>query len=130
MIRPLFRYTLSFALLFIVVYYTQGLIIDQLELILNYDPVYTNLFFCLASLVINIHFLFLSKIESIRPQLGFIFLPTLFIKGGLFYIVFKSSISNLENYSIAERLNLLIPFLIFLALEVFFIAKILNKKTP
>lgn len=130
MIRPLFRYTLSFALLFIVVYYIQGLIIDELKLILNYDPVYTNLFFCLASLVINIHFLFLSKIESIRPQLGFIFLPTLFIKGGLFYIVFKSSISNLENYSIAERLNLLIPFLIFLALEVFFIAKILNKKTP
>jgi hypothetical protein len=75
-----------------------------------------------------LHFLFFSNIKSLEPLLGYIYLPTLFIKGILFYLVFKDSVFNIEDLTITERLWLLIPFLIYLFIEVLFIIKILKSK--
>jgi len=77
--------------------------------------------------VICIHFKFFSFIKSLQPQLGFIYLPTLFIKGIIFFIMFQSSVFNLDALTTAERLNLLTPLILFLGLEVFFIVKIITK---
>jgi hypothetical protein len=129
MIKRLLGYFTVFTTLFFIVCLSQKYILNQADLNLKYNYWNTNLFFYLVSFIICVHFLFLSEIKSIQTQLGYIYLPTLFIKGGLFYIIFKPSISQLEFFSTSERLNLLIPFLLFLSIEVFFIAKILNKKS-
>ena len=127
MIKALIVYFLSFTLLFLVVQYFQEFMLNELNSNIRFKLWNTNLFFALSSLIICLHFQFFSSIKSLEPQLGFIYLPTLFIKGVIFFIAFRSSIFSLDSLTKAERLNLLIPLLVFLALEVFFVVKIIRK---
>jgi len=128
MIKSLLVYTVSFGILFLIVQFSQEAILNNSEILLRYKTWDTNLFFAVASLIICVHFKLFSQIKNLQPQLGFIYLPTLFIKGALFYFAFKDSVFNLGDLNMAERLNLLIPLLSFLGLEVFFVVKIINKK--
>jgi hypothetical protein len=127
MIKVLIVYFLSFTVLFLVVQFSQEFILNQLNSTVRFKLWNVNLFFAIASLIICLHFLIFSSIKNLKPQLGFIYLPTLFIKGIIFFVAFRSSIFNLDSLTTAERLNLLIPFLLFLGLEVFFIVKIIRK---
>jgi len=128
MIKQILVYSIAFALLFCSIHFSQQCVLQKTSANVGFNLYDTNMFFALASFVICVHFLFFSKIKALQPQLGFIYLPTLFIKGALFFLVFKSSVFELEEFRISERLNLLIPSLLFLVLEVFFIAKIIDKK--
>lgn len=114
-------------MLFIIVHFSQELFLNQLGISVRFNFWDTNLFFSIASLVICVHLKFFSFIKSLQPQLGFIYLPTLFIKGVIFFLAFQSSIFDLDVLTSAERLNLLIPLLLFLGLEVFFVVKIITK---
>jgi len=127
MIKAYIVYFLSFTVLFLVVEFSQEFILNQLNIAVRFNLWDTNLFFAIASLIICIHFQFFSSIKSLEPQLGFIYLPTLFIKGVIFFVAFKSSIFSLDILTKAERLNLLIPLLVFLGLEAFFVVKIIRK---
>jgi hypothetical protein len=127
MIKAFIVYFLSFTVLFLVIQFSQEFILNQLNSTVRFKLWNANLFFAIASLIICLHFQFFSSIKKLQPQLGFIYLPTLFIKGVIFFIAFKSSIFSLDSLTKAERLNLLIPLLVFLGLEVFFVVKIIRK---
>lgn len=127
MIKQLLVYLIIFSVVFFSIYLgVNYFTLDYLKDI-RYNVFDTNLFFCLASFFICLHFLIFSNIKSLKPFLGYIYLPTLFIKGILFYLVFKDSVFNIEELTTLERLCLLIPFLIYLLIEVLFIVKILNS---
>ncbi|WP_028870620.1 DUF6168 family protein [Psychroserpens burtonensis] len=128
MIKKFLIFVVAFAVLFAVVYGFQEVFINQSSQEIRFSVFDTNVFFGVTSLIICIHFEIFSSIKKLQSQLGFIYLPTLFIKGILFFIIFKSSIFNSETLTITERLHLLIPLLLFLALEVFFITRILKEK--
>ncbi|WP_040279639.1 DUF6168 family protein [Psychroserpens damuponensis] len=127
MIKKVVVFTIAFVVLFGVLFFLQNLVINKSSQILRFNVYDTNMFYAVSSLIICIHFEIFSHIKSLQPQLGFIYLPTLFIKGILFFVVFKSSIFNQETLTIHERLHLLIPLLLFLILEVFFITQILKE---
>jgi hypothetical protein len=127
MIKALVVYALSFILLFALVHLSQEAILNQLNLEIRFNCWDTNLFFALASFIICVHFQFFSSIKSLEPQLGFIYLPTLFIKGIVFFFAFKSSVFSIDLLTTTERLSLLIPLLVFLGLEVLFVVKIIRK---
>ena len=127
MIKSLTVYMLSFSIVFIIVHFLQEFILNQLNSSVRFSLWDTNLFFAIASIVICLHLKFFSFFKKLQPQLGFIYLPTLFIKGILFFIIFKSPIFGLVDLTTTERLNLLIPLLLFLGLEVFFVVKIITK---
>ncbi len=120
-------YIISFMVLFLVVHFFQDSILNYFNFTVRYNLWDTNLFFTISSLVICFHLKFFSLKKSLQPQLGFIYLPTLFIKGILFFIIFQSSVFGLDVLSIVERLNLLIPLFLFLGLEVYFVVKIISK---
>jgi hypothetical protein len=128
MIKKFLIFVVAFAVLFAVVYGVQEAFINQSSQEIRFSVFDTNVFFVVTSFIICIHFEIFSNIKKLQSQLGFIYLPTLFIKGVLFFIIFKSSLFNSETLTITERLHLLIPFLLFLALEVFFITQILREK--
>tara|TARA_R110000751_G_scaffold121392_3_gene221898 strand:- start:500 stop:898 length:399 start_codon:yes stop_codon:yes gene_type:complete len=130
MIKKLLIFAGTFAALFVVIYFTQDSIIGISSQEIRFSVFDTNMFFAVSSLIICVHFEIFSHIKKLQSQLGFIYLPTLFIKGILFFAIFKPTIFNSETLSTAERLNLLIPLILFLALEVFFITQILNRKLP
>lgn len=130
MIKTVLVYSVAFATLFFSIYYAQDFILNKTNQEVRFNLWDTNLFFAVASLVICMHFSFFSGIKKLQSQLGFIYLPTLFIKGVIFFLAFKSSVFSMETLTVAERLNLLIPFLLFLGLETYFITKILKEKKP
>ena len=127
MIKSSIIYFISFTVLFLLVNFSQEFILNQFSSSVRFKVWNTNLFFLISSLVICIHFKFFSFIKKLESQLGFIYLPTLFIKGIVFFIAFKSSIFDLDFLTKVERLNLLIPLLAFLALEVFFVVKVIRE---
>ncbi len=127
MIKAVLIYVMSFAILFFLIYFSQDYLLSQLNATVRFSVWDTNVFLPLSSLLICIHFQFFSLIKNLETQLGFIYLPTLFIKGILFYLAFKDSVFNIEILNTTERLSLLIPILLFLGLEVFFVVKIISK---
>tara|TARA_R110002050_G_scaffold77636_3_gene165636 strand:+ start:5780 stop:6172 length:393 start_codon:yes stop_codon:yes gene_type:complete len=127
MIKTIMVYIIFFMILFLVVHFFQDSILNYFNFTVRYNLWDTNLFFTISSLVICFHLKFFSLKKSLQPQLGFIYLPTLFIKGILFFIIFQSSVFGLDVLSIVERLNLLIPLFLFLGLEVYFVVKIISK---
>ena len=120
-------YTASFAVLFLIIHFSQEFVLNESNNTVRFNLWDTNVFLVVASLLICVHLKLFSTIKSLQPQLGFIYLPTLFIKGGLFFLAFKSSIFSLETLTMVERLSLLVPLLLFLGLEVFFVVKILAQ---
>ena len=127
MIKSIVVYTLAFAVLFIIVHFSQEFTLNESKNTVRFNLWDTNVFLVVASLLICVHLKLFSSIKSLQPQLGFIYLPTLFIKGGLFFLAFKSSVFSLETLTMVERLSLLVPLLLFLVLEVFFVVKILAQ---
>ena len=127
MIKSLAIYLVSFSILFLIIHFSQDYILSQADSPVRFSLWDTNIFLAVASLMICVHFQFFSLVKSLETQLGFIYLPTLFIKGVLFYVAFKDSVFNIEVLNTTEELNILIPLLLFLVLEVFFVVKIISK---
>jgi len=127
MIKAVLIYVISFAVLFFLIYFFQEYLLNQLVATVRFSVWDTNIFLAITSLLICIHFQLFSLIKNLETQLGFIYLPTLFIKGVLFYLAFEDSVFNIEILNTTERLSILIPILLFLGLEVFFIVKIISK---
>lgn len=127
MIKSLVIYITSFSLLFLIIYFSQDFFLNQLNISVRFSLWDTNLFFAITSFVICAHIKFFSSIKSLQPQLGFIYLPTLFIKGIFLFLKFQSSIFSFEFLTFTEKLNLLIPLFLFLGLEVYFVVKIIAK---
>ncbi|NRD18502.1 hypothetical protein HNV08_00465 [Winogradskyella eckloniae] len=127
MIKTVLVYIISFALLFFIISFSQEYLYNDLDVLLRFNLWDINLFLAIASFLICAQLQLLSLIDSIKTKLGFVYLPTFFIKGILFYAAFKSSVFSLETLNTPERLCILIPFLLYLVLEVYFVVKIITK---
>ncbi len=126
MIKKILEILISFGVLFFIVYGTQHYVYAS-DAGIRYNLINTNLFFAVSSAVICLALLVLDTKQKFKPQLGFIYLPTIFIKGLVFFVLFRESVFSLVKLTLEERLNLLIPLFIFLVLEVYFAAKVINK---
>ncbi len=125
MIKSIATYTIVFALVFFSIYFSRDYTFGSLPS-LRFKTWDTDKFFALTSLIICVHFKLFSNIKALKPQLGFIYLPTLFIKGVLFFILFKTSVFTPKSLTASEQLHLLIPLLIFIVLEVYYVVKIIR----
>lgn len=127
MINALLKYALYFSLAFAVVYTFQKIFMYRNPDAIRYDYLSVNVFFALSSYAICVIFELLSGKKQFIQQLGYAYLPTLFVKLALFYLLFENTIFELVKLTTIERLNLLIPLFLFLILEVILMAKILAK---
>ena len=131
MIKQLLIYTLVFFGLYTTCLPLHEYLLEENGFILPFSLQKVYAFQMGFSVLICVNFLWLSTVDKIFPQLGFIYLIGLFLKIVLFCIIFYNSIFNAEELSKISRISLLIPTLLFLLTEAFFVAKILNKKeTP
>ncbi|QCE43499.1 hypothetical protein E9099_06700 [Psychroserpens sp. NJDZ02] len=84
------------------------------------------LFHGIAVLIV---YLSIELVNSKLPnQLGFAYLTLMFVKIGVFILLFQSSIFSETNLSLPDRLGLVIPFFLFLIIETACIAKLLKEK--
>ncbi|QTE21568.1 DUF6168 family protein [Polaribacter cellanae] len=126
--KDIFRYILVFVGLFLIGYYTHLKILDLQGLKLQFSLEKVYLFHTFFSALISINLRFVSTVNKLFPQLGFIYLGTLVVKLILFAIFFYNPLFTVDSFSFAEKISLFIPLFIFLLTEAIFVVKILNQK--
>lgn len=127
MIKTVANYLLFFGLTLAVLYFLQLWFIDMKSLPIRYSILNVNTFFAATSLIICLSFKFFIGYENIKIQIAYLYLPTLFIKGGLFFLIFRKSVFALNNFTTPERLMIIISLSVFLILEVYLTSRILNN---
>lgn len=128
MIKTIFLYSITFFSLFLISFYLHEYYLEKRLITLPYSLRKVYLFHLGFSLLICINFKVFSSVDKIFPQLGFIYLGTIFLKILLFSAFFYTSIFTLETLSQIARLSLFIPMIIFLLTEAVFVSRILNKR--
>ncbi len=126
MAKNLITYILVFASVGVLSYLLHNNFIEEKNISLPFSLKKVYLFFVLFSLVICSLFKIGSVINKIKEQLGFIYLGTIIFKITVFVVIFYKSVFAIDLAN-AQRIALIIPMAIFLFIEVFFVAKILNK---
>ena len=126
MVKNLVTYILIFAIVGVSTYLLHNNFIEEKNISLPFSLKKVYLFFVLFSLVICFLFKVGSVINKIKEQLGFIYLGTIIFKITVFAVIFYKSVFEVDLTN-AQRIALIIPMAIFLFIEVFFVAKILNK---
>lgn len=126
MVKNLVTYILIFTIVGVSTYLLHNNFIEEKNISLPFSLKKVYLFFVLFSLVICFLFKVGSVINKIKEQLGFIYLGTIIFKIIVFAVIFYKSVFEVDLTN-AQRIALIIPMAIFLFIEVFFVAKILNK---
>lgn len=84
-------------------------------------------FHLVFSLVVVIAFQFLSTLQKVKDQLGFIYLAVMAAKLGLFMVLFSSYFFGEDATSTVSHDNFLVPVFLGLACEVTFLARTLKN---
>lgn len=128
MIKNLFLYTLVFFVLYFFSHFLHQSFIEKQKIILPFSLQKVYLFHTGFSLLVCMNLLLFSNVNKIIDQLGFIYLGTILLKLVLFSLLFYSSTIINDSLVLSARISLLIPLIIFLLTEAFFVSKILKRK--
>ena len=128
MIKNFITYTLTCISLYILGLFLHNTYLETKAILLPFSLQKIYLFHSGFSLIVCVNLLVLSNVNKILDQLGFIYLGTILLKIVLFSIIFYKSIITNEILEFSARISLIIPLLIFLLTEAFFVVRILQKK--
>lgn len=128
MIKNIFLYTLVFFSLYFFSHFLHQSFIEKQKIILPFSLQKVYLFHTGFSLLVCMNLLLFSNVNKIIDQLGFIYLGTILLKLVLFSLLFYSSTIINDSLAFSARISLLIPLIIFLLTEAFFVSKILKRK--
>lgn len=124
MIKRILIFTVTLILLFLLSYFTNAYLVKELTFSFSLLQVY--LFHVIAAFIV---YGIVEFVASILPnQAGYAYLASIFIKIGLFVLIFNGSVFAKENLSRPERLSLVVPLFLFLITEAVAISKLLNTK--
>jgi len=120
-------YSISFILLSLIGYYTHIFLFPNItiESPIPLSKVYA--FFTGYALAVCVQLLVLSKTEKFKDQLGFLYLVSIVLKMILFFVAFRKQIFTEGSFTNTEGINLLIPIVLTLFLEVFFMRKLFKN---
>lgn len=128
MIKNIFLYTLVFFSLYFFSHFLHQSFIEKQKIILPFSLQKVYLFHTGFSLLVCMNLVLFSNVNKIIDQLGFIYLGTILLKLVLFSLLFYSSTIINDSLAFSARISLLIPLIIFLLTEAFFVSKILKRK--
>ncbi|UII22035.1 DUF6168 family protein [Fulvivirga ligni] len=84
------------------------------------------IFHTIAMLVVC---LLIEAMNSIMPsQAGYAYLASIFIKIGLFVLIFHPVIFTEEGMNMAEKLSVVLPMMIFIIIEAIYCGRLLNSQ--
>jgi hypothetical protein len=94
---------------------------------LPFSEVSLYVFFGISSIII------ISLIEVLYPMMpnnvGYVFLVGMFVKMGVFMIVFYSKMLEIKNIHFSDKIFILVPLFVFLFLETLVVINLLMQKT-
>ena len=111
---------------FIVLYSLHKMLLGSQKMVLSLNALYA--FFVVTTLIIIIS---LELLATVLPdKVGYAFLMAVFIKMGLFILIFSSNGLLEKKLYLADKLGVLLPFFIFLLIEALAIASRLKLMEP
>lgn len=122
MIKRILVFFISVVIIFSVTFNTNNFLVEDCRFSILNMYLFHALFSFLIYLIIEITTIKLSN------QSGFVYLTTIFIKIGVFLLIFQGDVFGEFDLSKSERISIVAPMLIFLMLEALFISKLLNSK--
>lgn len=128
MLKKSITYVIAFALLGFLGFTTHNFYTEEYRINLPFSLLKVYVFFAVFSLIICLLLNILSTVKKMENQIGLYYLASIFLKLPIFGATFYNSIFKI-TLNTNQRLSLVIPMMVFLAVEVFFIAKILSKKS-
>lgn len=128
MAKQIIVYFVVIAVVFFGAFYAHDSIVNRNDSQVIYFLQAVYWFHAIFSLLICVLFKLLSLSEKYFYQLGFIYLGSLLVKLAIFFLIFYEPVLTNKNITKIEAISLLIPLGLSLILEVYFLAKILNKK--
>lgn len=128
MLKKSITYVIAFALLGFLGFITHNFYTEEYQINLPFSLLKVYVFFAVFSLIICLLLNILSTVKKMENQIGLYYLASIFLKLPIFGATFYNSIFKI-TLNTNQRLSLVIPMMVFLAVEVFFTAKILSKKS-
>ncbi|WMI66607.1 DUF6168 family protein [Aestuariibaculum sp. YM273] len=123
MIKRILLFTLVVVLLFAIALAIHQSILSQP---LSFPLWQVYLFHSVASLVV---YASIEGICSIMPNnAGYAYLAFMFLKIGLFLLIFKNAVFENDSLTQVERYALVLPLFLFLTTEAIAVGKLLNNK--
>ena len=111
---------------FVVLYSLHKMLLGSQKMVLSLNALYA--FFVVTTLIIIIS---LELLANVLPdKVGYAFLMAVFIKMGLFILIFSSNGLLEKKLYLADKLGVLLPFFIFLLIEALAIASRLKLMEP
>ena len=116
---------LSIALAISALFVQKWYITNQNE-VLTYslDSVYIFHFISFVFIIGSVELL--SK--KLPDQVGYFYLASIFVKIGLFVLLFKDTIFSDSPMNFLERISIIIPFFMFLVFEAIYSGRLMNAK--
>lgn len=118
------RFAVIFIAVSILLYSFHKYLLTYASATLSYNLLDIYVFHFIASFTICAIVEWLSS--KLPNQVGYIYLSSVFIKIGVFVLVFKSIIFGAENLPMGERISIIVPMFIFLIIEVVYSGRIMN----
>lgn len=110
---------------FCVAYFLHNYILQSQQLTLNYSLLLVYLFFVISSLFV---YVVIEVLASIIPsQVGYAYLVSMFLKIGVFMLLFGDIFFSDEILEMPQKLAVVIPFFIFLIIEGVGVTRLLNR---
>ncbi|MGB1210485.1 hypothetical protein CLV86_1797 [Lacinutrix venerupis] len=82
-------------------------------------------FHAIASFIVYVLVFFIY--QKMPNQAGYIYLTSVFVKMGVFVLMFKNTVFSIDELTKPERITLLVPLILFLTLEAVLVSKILSQ---
>lgn len=127
MIKRILFYTILVIVIFVITFFTHLSVLNAKSLVLSYELLNVYLFNVVSCLVIYLIMEFMA--DKLPSEAGYTFLALVFVKMGVFLLIFQSVVFSEIELKMYQRLSLVIPFFLFLIIEAIGVAKLLNSKT-
>ena len=123
MIKRILVFTLCIILLFAIGLTVHGYVVTQS---LSFELWQVYLYHAIAAIIV---YSSMEAVSSFLPnQAGYSYLVLMFVKLGLFVLLFNTAVFEKEQLSQADKFGLVLPLFLFLTAEAIAVAKLLNSK--
>ncbi len=124
MTKRFLKFTVIFISVSILFYISHKYLLSFAGVNLSYKLLNIYLFHFIASFSICAIVEWLSS--RLPNQVGYIYLSSIFIKIGVFVLVFKPIIFGVEGLPMSEKFSIVVPMFIYLIIEVVYSGSIMN----
>jgi hypothetical protein len=126
MIKRILKFIIANILIFVVSYFLHDYIVNSSDIVLSFSLFNVYLFHIIAAFIV--YSLVEMVADKLPNQAGYAYLASVFVKMGIFVLIFKDTILSNDQLSKPERFSLIIPLFIFLIVEAVAISNVLKGK--